>query len=106
MSKKSETIEVRLAYETKLAFMARCRADGVSASETLRRFIAEMLENAAARRARRRRRAVRVGLAIAAATAVAAAAEPTLARAVASTALCRQLAAEPTDVSPSARAQR
>lgn len=37
--KKSETLEVRLPYPTKLAFMARCQADGVSASEAVRGFI-------------------------------------------------------------------
>jgi hypothetical protein len=37
--KKSETLEIRLPHETKLAFMARCRDDGATASETLRRFI-------------------------------------------------------------------
>lgn len=37
--KKSETLEIRLPYATKLAFMARCRDDGRSASEALRGFI-------------------------------------------------------------------
>ena len=37
--KKSETIEIRLPYPTKLAFMARCKAEGRSASEALRGFI-------------------------------------------------------------------
>ncbi|MFL5296850.1 MAG: hypothetical protein ACJ798_10765 [Phenylobacterium sp.] len=37
--KKSETLEIRLAYPTKQAFMARCQAGGVSASEALRGFI-------------------------------------------------------------------
>ena len=37
--KKSETLEIRLPYPTKLAFMARCRTRGLSASESLRRFI-------------------------------------------------------------------
>lgn len=37
--KKSETLEIRLPYPTKLAFMARCRDDGRSASEALRGFI-------------------------------------------------------------------
>ena len=41
--KKTETIEIRVAYETKLAFMARCRQDGVSASEALRSLIGERL---------------------------------------------------------------
>src|SRR6195952_1800034 len=37
--KKSETLEIRLPYPTKVAFMARCRDDGRSASEALRGFI-------------------------------------------------------------------
>jgi hypothetical protein len=37
--KKSETLEIRLPYPTKLAFMARCRDEGRSASEALRHFI-------------------------------------------------------------------
>ena len=37
--KKSETLEIRLPYSTKTAFMARCRADGRTASEAVRRFI-------------------------------------------------------------------
>jgi hypothetical protein len=37
--KKSETLEIRLPYPTKLAFMARCQETGVSASEALRGFI-------------------------------------------------------------------
>lgn len=42
--KKTETIEIRLPYETKLAFMARCREEGISASEALRTFIGCRLE--------------------------------------------------------------
>lgn len=34
--KKSETLEIRLPYETKTAFMDRCRQDGVTASEAVR----------------------------------------------------------------------
>jgi hypothetical protein len=37
--KKSESLEIRLPYPTKLAFMARCRDDGRSASEAMRAFI-------------------------------------------------------------------
>jgi hypothetical protein len=37
--KKSETLEVRLPYPTKQAFMARCHAEGRSASEAVRGFI-------------------------------------------------------------------
>jgi hypothetical protein len=39
MSKKSESIELRLPHETKQAFMARCRDRGVTASAELRGFI-------------------------------------------------------------------
>ena len=37
--KKSETLEIRLSYPAKLAFMARCQDEGRSASEALRQFI-------------------------------------------------------------------
>lgn len=37
--KKSETLEIRLPFDTKRAFMARCQAEGASASEALRGFI-------------------------------------------------------------------
>jgi hypothetical protein len=37
--KKSETLEIRLSYPAKLAFMARCHDEGRSASEALRQFI-------------------------------------------------------------------
>ena len=37
--KKSESLEIRIPYPTKQAFMARCQADGRSASEALRGFI-------------------------------------------------------------------
>jgi hypothetical protein len=39
LPKKSETLEVRLPYEAKTAFMARCHDDGRTASEAVRRFI-------------------------------------------------------------------
>jgi hypothetical protein len=45
--KKSETLEVRLPYAAKTAFMARCQADGQTASEAVRRFIDSELEGAA-----------------------------------------------------------
>jgi hypothetical protein len=41
--KKGESLEIRIPYETKAAFMIRCRADGVSASEALRGFIEAQL---------------------------------------------------------------
>jgi hypothetical protein len=37
--KKSESLEIRIPHPTKQAFMARCQADGRSASEALRGFI-------------------------------------------------------------------
>ncbi|HEY8003826.1 MAG TPA: EF-hand domain-containing protein, partial [Phenylobacterium sp.] len=42
--KKSETLEIRLPYPTKLAFMQSCRAEGRSASEALRQFIEGRLD--------------------------------------------------------------
>jgi hypothetical protein len=45
--KKSESLEIRIPYPTKQAFMARCQAQGVSASEALRGFIDGQLEPAA-----------------------------------------------------------
>ena len=41
--KKSETLEVRLSHATKQAFMLRCRQQGCSASEVVRRFIEDFL---------------------------------------------------------------
>ena len=37
--KKSETLEVRVPHAAKQAFMARCRAEGRSASDVIREFI-------------------------------------------------------------------
>lgn len=37
--KKSETLEIRLSHAEKLAFMARCRSEGVTASEVVRGLI-------------------------------------------------------------------
>jgi hypothetical protein len=48
--KKSETIEIRLPHPTKVAFMARCREDGRSASEALRGFIDGQIDGVVARR--------------------------------------------------------
>jgi hypothetical protein len=80
--KKSETLELRLPYETKLAFMARCRSAGVSASEALRGYIADFVEERHPATRRRVGARVRLGLvagAILAASALAA--QPSLARA-------------------------
>ncbi len=52
--KKSETLEIRLPYPTKLAFMASCRAEGRSASEALRHFIDGHLDDRPARTGRAR----------------------------------------------------
>ncbi len=74
--KKSETLEVRIPYAAKTAFMDRCRRDGRSASEAVRGFIERELD-AAPRRGR-----IRWGQAIAAALAglaIGAAAVPSLA---------------------------
>ena len=49
--KKSESLEIRIPHPTKEAFMARCRADGRSASEALRAFIDQQLEAPARPRA-------------------------------------------------------
>lgn len=80
--KKSETLEIRIPYPTKMAFMARCRQDGRSASEALRQFIEQHLRDAAGSRPAPRRsptlRRLIVGGAVAAA--VGAIALPSLAR--------------------------
>ncbi len=76
--KKSESLEIRIPYPTKEAFMARCRADGRSASESLRAFIDQQLEAPAKPRFSRKTLRLIAGAAIAAA--VGAAALPSLAR--------------------------
>ena len=53
--KKSESLEIRIPYPTKQAFMARCQADGRTASEALRDFIDQHLEAPAPRRPSSRR---------------------------------------------------
>jgi len=68
--KKSESLEIRIPYPTKQAFMARCQADGLSASEALRGFIERRLDERAARP--RRRYAVAGALIAAAVGAIAA----------------------------------
>jgi len=69
--KKSETLEIRLPYPTKLAFMARCRDEGRSASEALRHFIDGHLEGRAPARLRAPRHLLIGGLIAAALGAVA-----------------------------------
>ena len=71
--KKSESLEIRLPHPTKQAFMARCQAEGRSASETLRGFIEGELQP----RPRRRLRYLAAG--VLAAAAVGAVAAPSLA---------------------------
>jgi len=51
--KKSETIEIRLSHAAKTAFMARCRREGLTASEALRRHIEMPDPPRPARRTRR-----------------------------------------------------
>jgi hypothetical protein len=75
--KKSESLEIRLPYPTKLAFMAACRDRDVSASEALRRFIDAELSAAPISRPSRRSWRPIVGTAIA--VLVGAAALPSLA---------------------------
>lgn len=73
--KKSESLEIRIPYDAKLAFMERCRRDGRSASEALRDFIDQQIE---ARPARPRHWRLAVGALVAAA--LGAVALPSLAR--------------------------
>lgn len=73
--KKSETLEIRLPHAAKQAFMARCRAKGLSASEVLRAHIEQRLDAPAGRPKGLRWAAV--GLA---ALAIGAVAAPSLAR--------------------------
>jgi EF hand len=75
--KKSETLEIRLPYPTKLAFMARCRDEGHSASEAVRRFIDGEVEGV--KTARVARRTDRLILGMLAAAAMGAVALPSLA---------------------------
>ena len=77
--KKTETIEVRLPFETKQAFMARCREDGVSASEVLRGCIGERLDVRRAAEPAARRRPLQMAAGLAVALGVAASAAPSLA---------------------------
>ena len=48
--KKSETVEIRLPHATKTAFMARCRDEGRTASDAIRRFIDAELNAASSAR--------------------------------------------------------
>jgi hypothetical protein len=73
--KKSDWLEVRLDHATKQAFMERCRAEGRSASETVRAFI----DGQVAAPAKTARAPLRLLAAAAALTLVAAVAAPSLA---------------------------
>lgn len=73
--KKSETLEVRLPFETKTAFMALCRARGRSASDAVRGFIEAEIG------ARGRLKGWPTAVAAAAGLALGAMAAPTLAQA-------------------------
>lgn len=74
--KKSEFLEVRIPHPTKTAFMARCRDEGVSASEAVRAFIESELEP---RPPRRRFKVAHLAAGALALAAAGAAAAPSLA---------------------------
>ncbi|HST92268.1 MAG TPA: hypothetical protein VLJ13_08740 [Brevundimonas sp.] len=76
--KKSETLEVRLPYDAKTAFMTRCRESGQTASEAVRLFIEGELAGRV--RTRSRLRAWQTLAAAAAGLAIGAAAAPSLAQ--------------------------
>jgi len=75
--KKSESLEIRIPYPTKQAFMAHCRDEGRSASEALRALIDGQLE---ASKTPPRRRSWRFMAGVAIAAAVGTGAVPSLAR--------------------------
>ena len=75
--KKSETLEVRLPFETKTAFMARCQAEGRTASDAVRGFIDGELSPV---RRTRMRGGQALAAAVAAGLAIGAVAAPSLAQ--------------------------
>lgn len=77
-AKKSETVEFRLSHADKTAFMALCRADGLTASEAIRRAIEARLRHRAERLRSWRRMALAAGVGLA----LGAAAVPALAQAL------------------------
>jgi hypothetical protein len=77
--KKSESLEIRIPHALKCAFMARCRADGTSASATVRGFIAD---HVAAPRGAGPRRWLRLAAGATAALGLTATALPSLAGSV------------------------
>ncbi len=78
--KKSETLEIRLPHAAKLAFMERCRAAGLTASEVVRGLIET--EAPAAPRARRTMKGWPALAAAVAGLAIGAAAAPSIAQAL------------------------
>jgi hypothetical protein len=76
--KKSETIEVRVPYATKAAFVAKCRGDGRTVSDAVRQFMAQELE-ATSRSQRGRARVWQAVAAAVAGLALGAVAAPSLA---------------------------
>ena len=83
--KKSETLEIRLSFATKAAFMARCRDDGCTAREAVRRFIEEEIEDSQSRPPSARFRAWQALAAAIAGLAIGAVAAPSLAHPTANT---------------------
>ena len=78
--KKSETLEVRLPYAAKTAFMARCRDDGRTASDAVRAFIETELGRPAGRHRRTALRGWQTLTAAAIGLAIGAVAAPSLAQ--------------------------
>ena len=78
--KKSETLEIRLPHASKLAFMERCRAAGLTASEVVRGLIET--EVPATPKARRTMRTWQALAAAVAGLVIGAAAAPSIAQAL------------------------
>lgn len=75
--KKSETLEIRLPHAAKVAFMERCRAAGLTASEVVR----DLIEREAPR-SRRTMKRWQAALIAVAGLAIGAAAAPSIAQAL------------------------
>lgn len=52
--KKTEMLEIRLSHDAKTAFMARCQAEGVTASDVIRGFIGQTLTQSPSKKRRTR----------------------------------------------------
>ncbi|HYI41332.1 MAG TPA: ribbon-helix-helix protein, CopG family [Allosphingosinicella sp.] len=65
VTKKNDSIEIRLPDETKAAFREKCRREGRTASDAVRSFIDEQIDPRVSVR-RRRRSLWRIGAAVAA----------------------------------------